>query len=262
MTYQHLLLDVTDGVATLSINRPTSLNALSLDAAVEMIDVLDRLRDKREARALVLTGVGRGFCSGADLAQDDIAPSADIDAGKVLENFYPPLAERLLDLPIPIVAAVNGVAAGAGCSLALLCDIVVAARSAYFLQAFVNIGLVPDMGATWLLPRVAGRGRAQAMMMLGEKVSAEEAEAWGMIYKAVDDDALASTAAALGARLATGPTVAYGLIRKGVREALDQSFSESLGSERRRQMTAGRTRDFAEGVAAFREKRRPVFEGR
>jgi 2-(1,2-epoxy-1,2-dihydrophenyl)acetyl-CoA isomerase len=173
-----------------------------------------------------------------------------------------PLLEQLFALPIPVITAVNGGAAGAGCSIALAGDIVIAGRSAYFLQAFVNIGLVPDVGSTWLLPRLIGRGRAMAMMMLGERVPAEQALDWGMIYQVVDDAKLMATATELAARLARGPTLAYALIRQGVRECLDRSLSEGLSVERRNQRLAGSTQDFNEGVAAFIAKRPASFQGK
>ena len=264
MTYEHILFEERDGVATLRLNRPKSLNALHLDLVQELLHALHHLPS--QARALLITGEGRAFCSGADLsagASADKSQSAqEIDAGRFLETHLNPLLEKLLALTIPVITAVNGAAAGAGCSLALAGDIVIAARSAYFLQAFVNIGLVPDVGSTWLLPRLVGRARAQAMMMLGERVAADQALDWGMVYQVVEDPDLMTTASQLALRLAHGPTVAYGLIRQGLRECLDKTLTEALTIERRNQRTAGLTRDFSEGVAAFTEKRPPVFQGR
>ena len=179
-----------------------------------------------------------------------------------LERHFNPLVEAIFALDIPVVAAVNGPAAGAGCSLALAADIVVAARSAYFLQAFVNIGLVPDAGATWLLPRLAGRARAMEMMMLGERISAEQAASWGMISRVVPDEDLESEAVALATRLAQGPTVALGLIRKMARDSAQLSLTEALDSERAAQREAGNSRDFKAAIFAFLEKRQPRFEGR
>lgn len=266
MAYEHILLEEADGVATLTINRPQALNALHVGVIEEMIHAVDKLRDEGTARVLLMTGAGRGFSSGADLAGGGAGGGArgdgPIDAGKVLETHFNPLLERLFALPIPFITAVNGPAAGAGCSYALAGDIVIAGRSAYFLQAFVNIGLVPDVGSTWLLPRLAGRARAQAMMMLGERISAEQALDWGMIYKVVDDAELMPAARAIADKLAKGPTKAYALIRQGIRECLDSSLSEGLMVERRNQLHAGRTGDFVEGVAAFLQKRPANFQGK
>lgn len=266
MAYEHILLEEEAGVATLTINRPQMLNALHVGVIGEMIDTVDRLRDEGTARVLLLTGAGRGFSSGADLAGGGAGGgpvgAGPIDAGKVLETHFNPLMERLFALPMPVITAVNGVAAGAGCSYALSGDIVVAARSAYFLQAFVNIGLVPDVGSTWLLPRLVGKARAQAMMMLGERIPAETAEEWGMIWKCVDDDQLMPTAREIAAKLAKGPTRSYALIRQGLRDCMDKSLSEGLMVERRNQLQAGRSADFVEGVSAFLQKRPAAFTGK
>ncbi len=221
-----------------------------------------RLRrpERSGARCLLLTGEGRGFSSGADLAGS--AAACPRMRARRCEKHFNPLVEALFALPIPVVAAVNGPAAGAGCSLALAADIVIAARSAYFLQAFVNIGLIPDAGATWLLPRLAGRARAMEMMMLGERVPAEKALEWGLISRVVEDEALDSEAVALATRLAQGPTVALGLIRKLAREAGHAPLSEALAAERAAQRTAGETRDFKGAVMAFLQKQPARFEGR
>ncbi len=266
MAYEHILWSEEDGVATLTINRPDRLNALNAGVIQEMIDAVDQIRDgASSARCLVLTGAGRGFSSGADLSGGGAGGAigkGPVDAGKVLETHFNVLLERLFALPVPFVTSVNGPAAGAGCSYALAGDIVVAARSAYFLQAFVNIGLVPDVGSTWLLPRLAGKARAQAMMMLGERIPAETAAEWGMIWKVVDDDALAAETAAIARRLAAGPTRALALIRHGIRDCLDRTLTEALMVERVNQLAAGRTADFAEGVMAFLQKRPAAFTGR
>lgn len=267
MSYDHILFEEDGGIATLTINRPAQLNALHVGVIAEMIDAVDRVRDDGTARVLVLTGAGRAFCSGADLAGGGAGGggrrrSGPPDAGAVLESHFNPLLERLFALPVPFITAVNGPAAGAGCSYALAGDIVIAAQSAYFLQAFVNIGLVPDVGSTWLLPRLAGRARAQAMMMLGERVGAEQALDWGLCYKVVPDADLAATTRATAEKLAAGPTRAYALIRQGIRDCLDRPLSEGLMVERRNQLAAGRTADFAEGVAAFLQKRPARFSGR
>ena len=266
MSYEHILFTEVDGVATLTINRPERMNALHVGVIAEMIDAVDRVRDDGTARVLVMTGTGRAFCSGADLAGGGAGgggrSSGPVDAGKVLETHFNPLLERLFALPVPFVTAVNGAAAGAGCSYALAGDIVVAGKSAYFLQAFVNIGLVPDVGSTWMLPRLAGKARAQAMMMLGERIPAQTAADWGMIYQVVDDADLMDTVNAIAARLAKGPTRALALIRHGLRHSLDMTLTEALMVERRNQLTAGRSADFGEGVMAFLQKRPAVFTGK
>jgi 2-(1,2-epoxy-1,2-dihydrophenyl)acetyl-CoA isomerase len=259
MDFEHILHKVgPDAVATVTLNRPDSLNALN--AAM-----LDEIREAVEAspglgaRCLLLTGSGRGFSSGADLASGGGMPD---DLGAELEAHFNPLIEAMLASPLPIVAAVNGAAAGAGCSLALAADIVLAGRSAYFLQAFINIGLVPDAGATWLLPRLAGRARALEMMMLGERIPAAQAADWGMISRMVEDEALASEAEALAARLASGPTLAFGLLRRLARDAEQLSLSDALAAERIAQRDAGRSEDFKGAVFAFLQKQKPRFDGR
>jgi 2-(1,2-epoxy-1,2-dihydrophenyl)acetyl-CoA isomerase len=267
MTYSHILWHEEAGVATLTINRPDRLNSLNTEVIGEMIDAVDTIRDGGStARCLVLTGAGRGFSSGADLSASGGAGGAvangPIDAGRVLETHFNVLLERLMALPVPFVTAVNGPAAGAGCSYALAGDIIVAARSAYFLQAFVNIGLVPDVGSTWMLPRMVGRTRASRMMLLGERIPAEQAFEWGMISELVDDADLLPRTIEIARKLAAGPTRAYTLIRQGIRECLDKPLTEALMVERRNQLHAGRTADFAEGVMAFVGKRPAVFQGR
>jgi len=261
MTYDHILFAIEDSVATLTINRPQVLNALSQHSLAEMTDALDRTRDEG-ARVLLITGAGRAFCSGADLSPGQGSDASRRDMGQGLESGFNPLLERIARLPVPVVTAVNGAAAGGGCGYALAGDIVIAGASAYFLQPFANIGLVPDVGATWLLPRLIGRARATQMMMLGDRVPAATALEWGMIYQVVDDAALLDTARAMAARLAAGPTVAYGLMREGIARAATMSLSESLAMERVNQRSAGKTADHAEGVAAFLEKRKPVFQGK
>lgn len=267
MTFEHILWTEADGVATLTINRPDRLNSLNGKVIAEMIDAVDSIRDgTSSARCLLLTGAGRGFSSGADLSASGGAGGAagkgPMDAGKVLETHFNVLLERLFALPVPFITAVNGPAAGAGCSFALSGDIVIAGKSAYFLQAFVNIGLVPDVGSTWLLPRLVGKPRAQAMMMLGERIPAETAADWGMIYKVVDDAELMAEALKIATKLANGPTKALSLIRTGIRDCMDKTLTEGLMVERRNQMHAGRSADFAEGVLAFLQKRPAAFTGK
>ncbi len=267
MAYEHILWDEADGVATLTINRPDRLNSLHVGVIAEMITAVDRIRDGQStARCLVLTGAGRGFSSGADLGGGGAAGGGGgdgpVDAGKVLETHFNVLLERLFALPVPVVTAVNGPAAGAGCSYALAGDIIIAAKSAYFLQAFVNIGLVPDVGSTWLLPRMIGRVRATRMMMLGEKIPAEQAYDWGMVSEVVEDADLAARTREIAKKLASGPTKSLTLIRQGIRDCMDKSLTEGLMVERRNQMLAGRSADFAEGVTAFLQKRPTQFTGK
>jgi 2-(1,2-epoxy-1,2-dihydrophenyl)acetyl-CoA isomerase len=259
MDFQYIRLEQSPAaVATVTLNRPDSLNALNgamvdeLRAAVELLPDLG-------ARCLLLAGAGRGFSSGADLAAGGGLPD---DVGEALETHFNPLIEALFACPLPVVAAVNGPCAGAGCSLALAADLVVAGRSAYFLQAVINIGLIPDAGATWLLPRLAGRARAMEMMMLGERIPASQAADWGLINRVVDDEDLASEAVALATRLALGPTVAYGLLRGLARHAEQSSLTEALAAERIAQREAGHTQDFKSAVFAFLQKRQPTFDGR
>jgi 2-(1,2-epoxy-1,2-dihydrophenyl)acetyl-CoA isomerase len=259
MAFEHIRLELSPAaVATVTIARPDRLNALSGQTVDELRAAVEE-SGRSGARCLLLTGEGRGFSSGADLASGGGAPD---DVGASLEKHFNPLVEALFALPIPVVAAVNGPCAGAGCSLAFAADIVVAGRSAYFLQAFVNIGLIPDAGATWLLPRLAGRARAMEMMMLGERISAEKALEWGLIARVVEDEALQSEAVLLATRLAQGPTVALGLIRRLAREAGHKPLSEALAAERVAQREAGVTEDFRGAVMAFLQKQPARFEGK
>jgi 2-(1,2-epoxy-1,2-dihydrophenyl)acetyl-CoA isomerase len=259
MEFAHIRLEQSPAaVATLTLNRPDSLNALNAAMVDELRAAVESLPGSG-ARCLLIAGEGRGFSSGADLASGGGLPD---DAGMALEKHFNPLIEALFALDLPVVAAVNGPAAGAGCSLALAADIVIAARSAYFLQAFVNVGLVPDAGATWLLPQLAGRARAMEMMMLGERIPAERALEWGMIARVVEDGDLAEEAVALATNLAQGPTVALGLIRKLARGSAQLPLSDALAAERAAQREAGRTEDFQAAVFAFLQKRQPQFRGR
>lgn len=259
MGYEHVRLEIgSNAVATLTLARADRLNALAAQTVDELRAAVGEA-GRSGARCLLLAGEGRGFSSGADLAGGGGLPD---DAGAALEKHFNPLIEALFALEIPVVAAVQGPCAGAGCSLALAADIVIAARSAYFLQAFVNIGLIPDSGATWLLPRLAGRARALEMMMLGERIPAERALEWGMVSRVVEDEHLASEAAALAGRLAQGPTRALGLIRKLACAAQDVGLTEALAAERGAQREAGGTEDFRNAVMAFLQKRQPRFDGR
>ena len=251
-----------DGVAILTLNDSATMNAASPEMAEELAAALKRAVG--EARAVILTGEGRGFCSGANLSgggalgrkPDDGPP----DAGAVLESTYNPLVSAMRDLPIPLVTAVNGAAAGVGCSLALMGDLIVAGESAYFLQAFRRIGLVPDGGSTYLLPRMIGRTRAMEMMLLGEKVPAKTALEWGMVNRVVSDGELLATAKTLAKALAAGPA-SIAMIRKIGWASLDNNWKDQLDLERVTQRDAGRTEDFAEGVAAFQQKRPAKFQG-
>ncbi len=259
MDFEHVRVEQSpSGVATITLDRPQSLNALT---AVMLDEIRVAVEGAAEAgaRCLLITGSGRGFSSGADLASGGGLPD---DLGLALERHFNPLIEALFALPIPVVAAVNGPAAGAGASLALAADLVIAARSAYFLQAFVNIGLVPDAGATWLLPRLAGRARALEMMMLGERITAEQALEWGMIARVVDDVDLETESIALATRLAAGPTVALGMIRRMARDSDHLSLTQALGAERIAQRDAGKSEDFRAAILAFLQKRQPLFSGK
>ena len=258
MDYQNIRAEISAAsVGMITLDRPQSLNALTADMLDEVRNAVERLPGEG-ARCLLITGEGRGFSSGANLAGDGLPD----DIGLALEKHFNPLMETIAATPVPVVAAVNGPAAGAGASLALMADIVIAARSAYFLQAFVNIGLVPDAGATWLLPRLVGRARAMEMMMLGERIPAEQAAEWGMIARVVDDEFLAEESVALATHLARGPTRALGLIRGLARNAEHLSLTDALAAERVAQREAGRTEDFKRAVFAFLQKRQPTFEGR
>jgi 2-(1,2-epoxy-1,2-dihydrophenyl)acetyl-CoA isomerase len=264
MAYSTISLTLDGPVAVLAFNRPAQLNALTIEVLDEFNAALDEILAPGSAvRCLLLTGSGRGFSSGADLSSSSGigGRAGKIDAGRVLETHFNPLLERIKALPIPFVTAVNGPAAGAGCSFAIAGDVVIAAKSAYFLQAFVNIGLVPDVGSSYYLPRLVGKARAQAMMMLGEKIPAQTAYEWGMIYKVTDDDALMSEAMAIATKLANGPTKAIGLIRDMVNQSFDNGLTEQLRLERVHQLNAGLTSDFAEGVMAFLQKRPAAFKG-
>ena len=259
MTYETITIDVSDNIATITLNRPERMNACSLDMAGEINDALSSMQG---VRCLIITGAGRGFCSGADLAAKSARPVTGGEGSYIaLTRHYNPLMMNLARLNLPIITAVNGAAAGVGCSIGLAGDFVISGRSGYFLQAFVNIGLVPDGGASWMLPRLVGKARATEMMMLGEKISGEKAADWGLIYKCVEDDVLMAEARALAVRLANGPTVAYAVMRKNILTALENSYAEALLAEAEGQRIAGGTADAAEGGMAFMQKRKPEFKG-
>ena len=255
MTYQTLLYSVTDDVATITLNRPERMNALSVELMIELADAIGRTQ-KEGARALVLTGASTSFCSGADLT----AGMPD-DLGALLDEYYHPVVDALAGLDMPVISAINGPAVGAGLSIALAADIVVMARSAYLLLAFANIGLVPDAGATWLIAKSAGRAKALEMALLAERISAEQALDYGLVTRVVDDEEVAQAAGAIAAKLAHGPSIALGFIRKQVAAALNATLTQTLDIEKVNQAAAGRTQDFREAVTAFVQKRKPEFRG-
>ena len=258
-----LLVSMEAGVLTLTLNRPEKLNAFNPEMHQALREGLERAADDAAVRAVVLTGAGRGFCAGQDLSERDVRPgAAPIDLSVSLGSHYNPLVRRLRALPKPIVCAVNGIAAGAGANIALACDIVIASRSARFVQAFSRIGLVPDSGGTYFLPRLVGTARATALALLAESLSAEQAEQWGLIWKAVDDERLAEETAALARRLAHGPTRGYGLLKKALQASSGNSLDAQLDLERDLQREAGLSEDYREGVSAFKEKREPRFSGK
>jgi 2-(1,2-epoxy-1,2-dihydrophenyl)acetyl-CoA isomerase len=259
---QPILVAVEAGVQTVTLNRPERLNAFNPEMHRLLREALAQAEDDDAVRAVLLTGAGRGFCAGQDLSERDVGGDAAIDLSVTIESLYNPLVRRMRALPKPIVCAVNGVAAGAGANVALACDIVLAARSASFIQAFARIGLVPDSGGTWFLPRLAGRARALGLALLGEKLPAEDAERWGLIWKTVDDDKLMAEAGALARGLATGPTRAYGLIKRALDASETSTLDAQLDLERDLQRKAGLTADYREGVAAFMQKRKAQFKGK
>lgn len=257
--YQTIRADLADGVLTVTLNRPDRMNALTPKLLREATAAIDEGL-AQGARVLLLTGEGRAFCSGADLIGDDGDRLPD-DLGDVLDDHYNPFVEKIAGLDIPVITAINGAAAGAGLGIALLGDITIAARSSYLLLAFVNIGLVPDAGATWLVAKAVGRAKALEMALLGERIPAEQAVAIGLVTRIAEDGAALADALVIARKLAAGPTIAIGMIRKQVAAALSQSLPESLATERANQSRAGFTADFKEAITAFAEKRPPLFKG-
>lgn len=262
-----ILTHQAGAVRTLTLNRPQALNSFTGEMHAQLLAALEAVAADASVRCVVLTGAGRGFCAGQDLADPSVAPdptpgAAPKDLGQVIERFYRPLVQRLRSLPVPVIAAVNGVAAGAGANLALNCDLVLAARSASFIQAFSKIGLVPDTGGTWLLPRLVGRGKALGLTLLGDKLPATEAEQLGLIWRCVDDDTLAAETAALAERLAAQPSRALVATRQALDEAQGLSLEGALALEARLQSQLGAAHDYQEGVAAFGQRRAPVFTDR
>jgi 2-(1,2-epoxy-1,2-dihydrophenyl)acetyl-CoA isomerase len=261
MDFETILLEIANGVARLTLNRPDRLNSFTVQMHDEVSRALEAV-SKSEARVLVLTGAGRGFCAGQDLSDRAVAPGGDgVDLGESLGKRYNPLIRRLTSLEMPVICAVNGVAAGAGANIALACDLGVAAKSAKFIQSFANIGLIPDSGGTWTLPRLAGQARAMGLALTGEPLTAERAEAWGVIWKCVDDDKLVIEADALAGKFASAPTKGLAATKKLIREGAARTFNDQLDVERDAQRALGRTGDYKEGVAAFMEKRPPKFTG-
>jgi 2-(1,2-epoxy-1,2-dihydrophenyl)acetyl-CoA isomerase len=259
MAYETITLEIAENIATITLNRPDRLNAMGPQMADEISEAVDHLEG---ARALLITGAGRAFCSGADLQARGAAAALGASGPYgALTRSYNPTMVKLSKLDVPIVTAVNGPAAGIGCSLALCSDFAIAGKSAYFLQAFVNIGLVPDGGSTWMLPRLIGKARATQMMLLGEKIGGAQAADWGLIYKCVEDADLQTEARALAARLANGPTLALGLMRQNIAAALEMDYASAMTREAEAQRIAGKSADAMEGGMSFLQKRKPVFAG-
>ncbi|TNF83382.1 2-(1,2-epoxy-1,2-dihydrophenyl)acetyl-CoA isomerase [Pseudomonas sp. ICMP22404] len=261
MDYRSITLEITDGVARLTLNQPERLNSLSAEMNAQILHALLHCEASSEVRVLLIQAKGRGFCAGADLNQASMKGSAP-DLGDVIQQQYNPIAEKLLSMAKPVVCAVNGVTAGAGVNFVLCCDIAVAAKSASFLQAFTKIGLMPDMGGTFFLPRLVGTARAMGLALLAERLSAEEAEKWGLIWKCVEDEQLPAEADAIARKLASMPPLALQMTKRALRESTQHSFVEQVTLERDLQRVLGFTQDFAEGANAFLEKRAPHFVGK
>jgi 2-(1,2-epoxy-1,2-dihydrophenyl)acetyl-CoA isomerase len=259
MAYETIEFNNDGGIARLTLNRPDRLNSFTVQMHEEVADALGRLEG---ARVLVLTGAGRGFCAGQDLNDRAVAPGMSVDLGESVEKRYNPLVRTLTSLPFPVIARVNGVAAGAGANIALACDIVVAAKSAKFIQSFASIGLIPDSGGTWVLPRLVGQARALGLALTAEPLTAEKAAEWGLIWKAVDDEALDSEVDALAEKFASAPTRGLARIKHMIRESWEHSLGEELVLQRDAMRELGGSDDYREGVAAFMEKRKPSFTGK
>jgi len=262
MSYETIRFSIDGGIARLTLHRPEKLNSFTLAMHAEVRAALAELRADASVRVLVLTGAGRGFCAGQDLGDESIAPGSDgVDLGAAIEQHYGPLVLALRSLPLPVLCGVNGVAAGAGANLALACDIVVAARSANFVQSFCKLGLIPDTGGTYFLPRLLGTARAMGLALLGDKLSAEQAERWGLIWKCVDDTAVADEIDALARHFASAPTLGLARTKQAIYASPDNPLPAQLELERDLMRELGRSADYREGVAAFAARRAPRFTG-
>ncbi len=262
MSYQYIEFSIAKGVALLTLNRPDSLNSFTADMHGEVHEVLSQAAADNGVRAVLITGKGRGFCAGQDLGDSSVTPGAGKPRlGDSVDQYYNPLIRLITGMEKPVICAVNGVAAGAGANIALACDIVLAARSASFIESFSRLGLIPDSGGTWILPRLVGMARARGLAMLGDKVNAEQAEAWGMIWQCVDDAELMPTALGLAEELATRPTRGFAFTKQAFALSAVNSLEEQLEVEKELMQAAGETHDYSEGVMAFLEKRQPRFKG-
>jgi 2-(1,2-epoxy-1,2-dihydrophenyl)acetyl-CoA isomerase len=261
MPHENIVFEIQNGIARLTLNRPDKLNSFNVAMHLEVREALEKTREDSSARVLVLTGAGRGFCAGQDLGDRAVSPGGEVDLGDSIEKYYAPLVRSLRALPLPVIAAVNGVAAGAGVQVALACDIVIAAKSASFIESFCKLGLIPDTGGTYFLPRLVGVARAMGISMLGEKIPAEQAAQWGLIWRAVDDAEFPNTVGAIAAQLASGPTRGLARIKEAIYASVNNRLEQQLELERDFMRELGRSRDYQEGVAAFLEKRAPNFRG-